>query len=172
MLAVQWDNLKGAVKTLGDLKGKIVVDMSAPDRISEEDGYLEPDIPDGMFPMSGAEVVQTWLPDARVVKALTTVSFFVVEDPAVAGGPVTLPVASDDKDARTRIIEILKEIGLDAVDAGILRIAREIEAMTRLYMIPVQRQELDCTWEFYFRRVSGWDGSGVPWLPSVFTIND
>lgn len=38
----------------------------------------------------------------------------------------------------------------------LLALLGEVEGMTRLYMIPMQRRELDCTWEFYFRRVSGW----------------
>jgi len=127
-----------------DWIGKIVVEMSGPDRVAE-DGYLEPDIPESLLPMSGAEVVQTWIPDAHIVKALTTVSYFIISDPSTADGPVTVPVAADEKPVRNRIIQILKNIGLDAVDVGVLRMAREIEGMTRLYMIPMQRREPDCT---------------------------
>jgi hypothetical protein len=137
-----------------------MVGLSGPDRVAEN-GYLEPDIPESLLPMSGAEVILTWIPDAHVVKTLTTVSYFVIGDPSTADGPVTVPVAANDKAVRTRIIEILKEIGLDAIDVGVLRMAREIEGMTRLYMIPIQRRELDCTWEFYFRRVSGWVGTDL-----------
>lgn len=158
MLAVPWHNVKEVLGELGDLSSKIVVEMSGPDRVAD-DGYLEPDIPESLLPMSGAEVVQTWIPNAHVVKTLTTVSYFVIGDPLTVDGPVTVPVAANEKMVRTRIIEILKEIGLDAVDVGVLRMAREIEGMTRLYMIPMQRRELDCTWEFYFKRVSGWTGT-------------
>ncbi len=158
MLAVPWHSTEETLQALGDLSGKIVVEMSGPDRVAD-DGYLEPDIPESLLPMSGAEVVQTWIPDAHVVKTLTTVSYFIIGDPLTVDGPVTVPVAANEKMVRTRIIEILKEIGLDAVDVGVLRMAREIEGMTRLYMIPMQRRELDCTWEFYFKRVSGWTGT-------------
>ena len=95
--------------------------------------------------MSGAEVVQTWITFALVVKALTNVSYFIISAPSTADGPVTVPVSADEKPVRNRIIQILKNIGLDAVDVGVSRMAREIEGMTRLYMIPMQRRELDCT---------------------------
>jgi len=47
-------------------------------------------------------------------------------------------------------------MGLDPVDAGPLRYARELEAMQRLYGVPFfQRRQ--AAWEFYFRRSYYWE---------------
>ena len=47
------------------------------------------------------------------------------------------------------------ELGLDPVDAGPLRMARNIEAMMALYMVPLT-QGRGAGWEFYFRRTNFW----------------
>jgi hypothetical protein len=47
-------------------------------------------------------------------------------------------------------------MGLDPVDAGPLRMSREIEALQRLYMIPLL-QRRDAAWEPYFRRSYYWE---------------
>jgi predicted dinucleotide-binding enzyme len=148
-LPIGWPDMETAAKNLGDLDGKIVVDPSAP-WTQGEDGY-----PESMLETSSAELIQSWNPGAKVVKAFGTMGSMIIDNPKAAGGLVTIPVASDHKDAKERVARLADEMGLDPVDFGPLRMARSIEAMAMIYMIPLIRHQ-DAEWEFYFRRNTDW----------------
>jgi predicted dinucleotide-binding enzyme len=55
-------------------------------------------------------------------------------NPAAAGGPVSIPLAGDDADAKTRIGPLVTALGFEPVDAGPLANARHIEHMAMLYV--------------------------------------
>lgn len=149
ILAVSWPAMENVAQNLGSLDGKIVVDISMPS-VQGEDGYHVP-----LLETSSAEMIQSWNPGARVVKAFATQGSFIIDDPDAVGGPATVPIASNDRDAKEVIARLAAEMGLDPVDAGPLRMAREIEALQRLYMVPLlQRRE--AAFEPYFRRSYYW----------------
>jgi len=116
-----------------------------------DDGYLQSTVE-----TSSAEMIQQWNPGARVVKAFATLGSYVVDDPGVVGGPVSVPIASDDREAKEHVANIIAAMGLDPLDAGPLRLAREIEALQRLYMVPLL-QRRTAAWEPYFRRSYFWE---------------
>jgi predicted dinucleotide-binding enzyme len=150
VLAVGWPAMESVARKLGSLDGKIVIDMSTPMEQAEDGYYVS------MVETSSAEMIQLWNPGARVVKAFATQASYVVDDPDVVGGPVTVPIASDDRDAKEQVARIVAKMGLDPVDAGPLRLSREIEALQRIYMIPlIQRRA--AAWEPYFRRSYFWE---------------
>ena len=61
-----------------------------------------------------------------------------------------------DANVLERIAALIIQMGHDPVDAGPLRLSRELEAMQRLYGVPFfQRRE--AAWEFYFRRSYYWE---------------
>ena len=64
---------------------------------------------------------------------------------------MTIPVASDHRDAKEKIAGIVAALGLDPVDFGPLRMGRNIEIMQMIYMIPLSQNRPE-GWEFYFRR--------------------
>ncbi len=150
VLAVPWPAMESVAQNLGALDGKIVIDISFPAR-QAEDGYYEP-----LLETSSAEMIQQWNPGARVMKTFALQASYVIDDPEVVGGPVSIPIASDDYAAKEEIAHIIAAMGMDPVDAGPLRLSRELEAMQRLYGVPFfqRRQE---AWEFYFRRSSYWE---------------
>jgi len=150
VLAVPWPPMETVAQNLGSLDGKIVIDISMPAE-QAEDGYLV-----SLVETSSAEMIQSWNPGARVVKAFATLASYVIDNPDVVGGPVTVPIASDDRAAKERVGKIIAAMGLDPVDAGPLRLSREIEALQRLYMVPlIQRRT--AAWEPYFRRSYFWE---------------
>jgi NADP oxidoreductase coenzyme F420-dependent len=65
VLALPWNTAEGAVKSLGDLTGKIVIDTMNP--LAMTDGALALD---RGFTTSAGETVASWLPGAKVVKTL------------------------------------------------------------------------------------------------------
>ena len=150
ILAVPWPAMETVAQNLGSLDGKIVIDISFPHE-QADDGYYQ-----SMVETSSAEMIQQWNPGARVVKAFALQASYVIDDPGVVGGPVSIPIASDDREAKERVANIIVAMGLDPIDAGPLRMSRELEAMQRLYGVPFfQRRE--AAWEFYFRRSYYWE---------------
>lgn len=147
---VPWPPMEKVAQNLGDLDGKIILDASMPFR-QGADGY-----PEKILETSSAEMIQGWNPGARVVKVFATMGAFIIDDPSVVNGPVSIPIASDHRDAKEKTAKIVAAMGLDPVDFGPLRMAREIETMQMIYMIPLIQRRADA-WEFYFRRANYWE---------------
>jgi predicted dinucleotide-binding enzyme len=81
------------------------------------------------FTTSGAEELQRKVPKARVVKAFNTVFAQHMDSGRLGGKPLTAFVAGDDAGAKTSVLELAREIGFDAVDAGPLKNARLLEPL-------------------------------------------
>ena len=142
--------MEKVAQNLGNLDGKIVLDASMPFQ-QGEDGY-----PEKILETSSAEMIQGWNPGAKVVKVFATMGAFIIDDPSVVNGPISIPIASDHRDAKEKTAKIVAAMGLDPVDFGPLRMAREIETMQMIYMIPLVQRRADA-WEFHFRRANYWE---------------
>jgi 8-hydroxy-5-deazaflavin:NADPH oxidoreductase len=81
------------------------------------------------FSTSGGEELQKALPRAHVVKAFNTVFAQHMSRGSVGGQQLSLFAAGDDEAARREILQLGKAIGFDAVDAGPLKNARQLEAL-------------------------------------------
>jgi predicted dinucleotide-binding enzyme len=150
VLAVPWPAMETVAQNLGSLDDKIVIDVSFPSEQGSDGYYVS------VVESSSAELIQQWNPGAKVMKTFALQASYVIDDPTVVGGPVTIPIAADDKAAKEQIAKIIVAMGLDPVDAGPLRMSRELEAMQRLYGVPFfQRRQ--AAWEFYFRRSYYWE---------------
>lgn len=150
MLLLPWPAMETITQNLGDMSGKVMIDVSWPPVKLTDDGYYVVTIE-----TSSAEMIQGWNPGAMVVKAFGTLGSNIVDDPLMAGGLVTVPIASDYAIAKEKTAALAIALGLDPVDAGPLHMARNLEAMMLLYYIPhVQGREMG--WEFYFRRINYW----------------
>ena len=145
LTAVPWPAMEAVAQNLGDLDGKIIIDPSMPFE-QAKDGY-----PKHLLETSSAEMIQAWNPGAKVVKAFATMGSQLIDDPMIEGGVVTIPIASDHRDAKEEVAAIVAGMGLDPVDFGPLRMAREIEILQLIYMIPLVQNRPE-HWEFYFRR--------------------
>jgi predicted dinucleotide-binding enzyme len=77
VLALPWGVAEGAVKALGSLKGKIVIDCMNP--LAMQSGKLGLD---RGFNSSGAETLASWIPEARIVKTLNQVGAEMMADNA------------------------------------------------------------------------------------------
>lgn len=130
ILAVPWPAMETVAQNLGTTTGKIIIDVSFPHQ-QGSDGYYEP-----MLATSSAEMIQQWNPDAHVMKTFALQASYVIDNPEVAGGPVSIPIAGNDRRSKEQIARVISAMGLDPVDAGPLRMSRELEAMQRLYGVP------------------------------------
>jgi NADPH-dependent F420 reductase len=123
VLAVPWNAAEDTVRALGDLSGKLIIDPTNPRTIAG-DGFR-----DYPFDDSNAERIQALAPGAAVVKAFNTLSSATMANPAIAGGPVTLPLVGDNAGAKEIVAALAQSIGLEAMDVGPLRHARIIEGL-------------------------------------------
>lgn len=77
---------------------------------------------------SSSEVVQDYLPGARIVKAFNTLYFKILEaNPVIANGHRVLFVSGDDKEAKVQVSEMIKDIGFAPVDLGSLSVGGRLQ---------------------------------------------
>jgi predicted dinucleotide-binding enzyme len=79
------------------------------------------------FTTSGAEQLQKKMPGAHVVKAFNTIFAQNMGTGKVKNTALFMPAAGDDAKAREAVLQIARDIGFDAVDAGPLSNARLLE---------------------------------------------
>lgn len=146
LLLVPWPAMEQVAQSLGNLDGKIVIDVSMP-FVQGDDGY-----PEHMFATgSSAERIQAWNPGAKVVKTFGTMGSYIIDEPDALGESISMPIASNDKAAKEKVAGIVAAMGLDPVDFGPLRMARDIEVLQMIYMIPLVQNRVE-HWEFHFLR--------------------
>ncbi len=112
---------------MGDLKGKIIIDASNP---------LLPDLTglDCGTTTSGGEQVAAWAHDAKVVKALNSVGYNIMAQPAFGSDRPALFYCGDDQDAKLIVKSLVEELGFEALDAGPLSGARLLEPFALLWI--------------------------------------
>jgi hypothetical protein len=145
LLAVPWDAAEQVIKSLGKLDGKIIMDATNALDLAE-DGMLELSVDS-----SAGELIQSWAPGAYVVKTFNNVNDTVMADPGSIHGPVTVPLAGNDLKAKARVREIVTAMGFPTVDAGPIRMARVLEGMVVLKLVPMFEGRHADRWEYYFR---------------------
>jgi hypothetical protein len=105
------------------LAGKVVVDITNPVNFQTFDSL---DVP---AHSSAAAEIATALPSARVLKAFNTNFGATLTAGTVDDQPTTVLIAGDDADAKAQLSALVTAGGLNAVDAGSLARARELEAL-------------------------------------------
>ncbi len=148
LLAVPWPAMETIAQNLGDLDGKVVIDVSFPFG-QGDDGY-----PTITVETSSAEMIQAWNPGAKVVKwSMPTARY--IDMPEELGTKPSNLIAADDRASKELVARIAHAIGQDPFDAGPLRMSRAIESQGMLFMVPLyQRRAVH--WENVTVRSSYW----------------
>jgi len=127
VLATPWAAVQDAIRDMGDLTGKTLFDTTNP--IAQ--GFKADLGPAGE---SGGERVAAMAPGARVVKVFNTTGFQNMANPVYDGAATTMFYAGDDPNARQTAHQLATELGFEAVDAGPLIRARELEHLALLWI--------------------------------------
>jgi 8-hydroxy-5-deazaflavin:NADPH oxidoreductase len=126
VLATAYTDAVSALQSVGDLSGKVVIDISNPltaDYMGLTLGHAT----------SAAEEIQKAVPNSRVVKAFNTVFAQVLAAGSeLAGEKVPVFFAGDDAAAKDAVEALIKSMGFAAVDAGPLKNARYLEPLAGL----------------------------------------
>ena len=148
LLAVPGEVVEQVASGLGELDGKIVIDVSGGEKRIAPDGYLEL-----VSDSTRAERIQARHSRMRVVR-INLPNMVLFRDPLLLGTRVTVPIAGNDPRAREAVAHIMFDLGVDPWDAGPLRFSRVFDAMNVMAMIPAQQG-----------RIEGYDLSLLPSVP-------
>ena len=127
VLATGYGDAAGALQAVGDLEGKVVVDITNPltaDYMGLTLGHST----------SAAEEIAKAVPGAEVVKGFNTLFAQVLAEGADFGNGRKVPVfvASDSARAKQAASALAESLGFDVVDAGGLKNARYLEPLAGL----------------------------------------
>lgn len=143
VLAVPYPALSDIASHYADqLSGKIVVDITNPLNFETFD---ELTVPAGSS--AAAELAQA-LPNSSVLKAFNTNFAATLTTGTVGTTPTTVLIAGDDTDAKATLIAAVTAGGLNAVDAGSLNRAHELEAIGFLQLTLAATEKIGWTGGF------------------------
>lgn len=129
VLATPWNATEMAVKALGNLAGRTLIDATNPLRMGS--GGLELALG---FTTSGAECIAEWAAGASVVKAFNQTG---AENLGNAGRYAARPlmyVAGDSDKAKQTAMILAADAGFEPIDGGPLRNARLLEPMAMVWI--------------------------------------
>ncbi|XP_020843119.1 metalloreductase STEAP4 [Phascolarctos cinereus] len=113
IIAIHREHYNFLTELAEELQGKILVDISNNLKINQ---YSE----------SNAEYLAELVPGAKIVKAFNTISAWALQSGALDASRQAF-VCGDDKEAKQRVMDIGRSIGLTPMDQGSLKAAKEIE---------------------------------------------
>lgn len=124
ILAVPYPAVESIIASHKDaLAGKTVIDITNPLNFETFDSLVVP------VGSSATAEIQAQLPTSRVLKAFNTNFAATLATGKVGDITTTVLVAGDDEDAKNALITDVNAGGLDALDAGSLKRAHELEAV-------------------------------------------
>jgi len=127
VLAVPGMLVKEITEGLGDLSGKIIIDPTNPMERKLMAFHHA-------VATSNAQIIQDLAPDADVVKAFNTLSWKTMIDPESAGGPVSIPLAGENRSAKKVVAKLAEGMGLEPIDVGGVENAHWLEGMLILWI--------------------------------------
>lgn len=130
VLAVPYEAAVALVTDYGkQLDGKIIVDITNPVDFASFDRLVTPE-----NSSAAEEIAAVAVGGSPVVKAFNTTFAPTLVSGQVAGQPLDVLIASDSDGAKSTITELVRSSGLNPIDAGPLRRARQLEHTGFLHM--------------------------------------
>ena len=143
ILALPWGAAEAAVRALGDLSGKIVIDCMNP--LGMAGGALGLTLG---HTTSGGEIVQGWLPGAQVVKTLNQVGAEIMAKNDHLPHRPAMFMAGDSDAAKACVARLLADLGFQALDAGDIAKARLLEPLGMVWINQALMRGKGRNWAF------------------------
>ncbi len=127
VLATPWDGTRAAIESCGSLAGKTVIDCTNP---------LKSDL-SGLAvgtENSGGELVAGWAKGASVFKCFNQTGAENMADAARYPTRPVMFVAGDDAARKPAVLQLARDAGFEALDAGPLSAARVLEPLAMLWI--------------------------------------
>jgi len=146
VLAVPGLLVEEITRSLGNLDDKIIIDPTNPLVGWEENNVrLQGE-------ESNAELIQRTAPKAHVVKAFSSLNYRQMIDPETSGGPISIMLAGNDSQAKSKVAKLVTALGLEPIDVGSVDAARHVEGMAILFLN--NRIQGRPSFDFHLRRVT------------------
>lgn len=143
VLSVPYNAIEEAIKSCGDISGKIVVDATNPLGMTENGLNLTLG-----FETSGGEILQRIVPQAKVVKCFNQTGFNIMAKPDNS----MMFACGNDKEATGKVTKLAVEIGFDAMNIGDLSKSRLLEPLAMLWIHLAFNSELKRDFAFAIHR--------------------
>lgn len=127
VLATPWPATQDAIRSAGDLAGKVVIDCTNP-LAADLSGLVV-----GTTNSAGEEVAR-WTKGAKVVKAFNTIGADNFGNPKFGSETASMFICGDDAAAKSLVGGLAAELGFDVVDVGPLTAARLLEPLAMLWI--------------------------------------
>ncbi|MCB1168770.1 MAG: NADPH-dependent F420 reductase [Leptospiraceae bacterium] len=131
ILATAWSGAKPVIDLAGKdaFSGKLLIDVTNP----LEFGQSGPELSVG-FSASAGETVQSWLPEARVVKCWNIITAAFMCDGSYEGGRLDMFIAGNDETAKKQVAGFLDEFQWNCHDLGGIDQSRILEPFAMLWI--------------------------------------
>ncbi len=126
VLATPWSATQEILGTLGNLKGKVLIDCTNPigPGFQLTVGHTS----------SGGEQVAHWAKGAKVVKAFNSTGAENMADPIYDGEETAMIICGDDEAAKATTTQLAQALGFEVTDAGGLTMARYLEPFAMVWI--------------------------------------
>jgi hypothetical protein len=129
ILALPWTAAEAAVKALGPLSGKTVIDCMNPlgmvaGALGLTVGHTD----------SGGEILQRWLPQAYVIKTLNQVGAEMMADNTSLPHRPVMFMAGNSDAAKALVAALLADLGFEPLDAGDITKSRILEPFAMVWI--------------------------------------
>jgi predicted dinucleotide-binding enzyme len=121
-LAVPWAGVEDVVSEVGNWQGKLVIDAT--------NRFATPSDSAG----SAGQDLARMAAGARVVKAFNTIGAEHYLNPVIGGETASMFICGDDTDAKSKVAELIEELGFAVVDCGPLSAAALTENLAKLWV--------------------------------------
>jgi NADPH-dependent F420 reductase len=135
VIAIPWTAVEEAIKSAGDLSGKILIDPTNPIKADLTGLIIESST-------SAAEEIAKWAKDSKVVKAFNSIGAKTLDNLQFGLVRADAFICGDDFKSKTVVKKLATEIGFDTVDAGPLINARVLEYLALLWIHLAYSQQM------------------------------
>ncbi len=133
IISTLWAGTQNAINLAisSNFNDKIVIDTTNPLEFAKD---MLPKLSLG-HDKSAGEVIQSLLPNSKVVKAFNIVGNPHMVDPDFQGGPPTMFICGNFKDAKNQVVEkLLTPFGWESIDLGGIEQSRLLEPLAMLWI--------------------------------------